>query len=135
MPDANEHLQDLLIWRSRVDVELDEIKQGVTNFRAFQTRCNKYFDRFEAIAYQDAKRAKRRLQIAAILAVLVIPPATWVSAQTVKFCQDLYQITQEWHDVHKTALDKKSFFDPPQPAYTDSKKPQDAGLPSSYQTR
>jgi len=120
------HVQDvqgLLEWRARAMVEIEQLKQGVSNFRNFQERGNKFFDRFEAIADEDEKVAKKqwkrsdKIAVMAILTVVFLPPIGYLSDKVVIFFGDLYQITQEWHQVHKSELHQKSFANPPQKDY------------------
>ena len=90
-------------------------------------------DRETREARSDKQRSNR-VAIAAILAVLVSPPAAWCTAQTVHFFHELYQITLEWEQVHHADVPKKSFFDRAAPQYSSNhQQPQDAGIPAHYE--
>jgi hypothetical protein len=69
-------------WRSKVDetlmqftadiatvkARLTPVESGVANFKKFQMRGDKFFDRYEAI---EEEREKRRKRIIAVLAIVV----------------------------------------------------------------
>lgn len=52
------------------------------------------------------KRWKRsdKIAVAAILAVVLLPPAAWVVPHTISFFKDLYGMAQEYEKLHKSEL-------------------------------
>ena len=112
----------------RLEVRMDQVEAGVTNFRDFQKRANTFFDRFDAIADEDEKIAKERwtrsqkLAAASILVVCLLPPVGWSTAQAVRFLGDVYAIVQEWHETHKGEIQKKSWFTPSNPVVASKQK-------------
>ena len=85
-----------------------------------------------------ASRWKRSDKIAAagVAAVVLIAVLAWPCAKVYSFFSDLYQITQEWHQLHQSELDHKSLFEPPNKVYAKgTDQPQDSSLPSTYQPR
>ena len=75
------------------------------------------------------ERRRNRIAIAAILAVLVLPPASWVTAKAVQFFNTLYEITQEWHEIHKTEIQKpKIIATPAYPAYAHNRKDSETAI-------
>ncbi len=49
-------------------------------------------------------RWKREHKLAAIAIIMTL--MAWPSLQAITFFRDLYQITQEWHQIHKSQLQK-----------------------------
>ena len=119
-----------------IEGRIDFLTQGVANFRAFQNDSREFYSEQRAYraareqlekdtaadkALRDAglelRKWKRsdKIALAAVLAVVILPPVGWTTAQAVNFFGDLYRITQEWHEVHKSELTpkKKSMFDLP----------------------
>ena len=77
----------------------------------------------------DRRRRWKRSDKIAMLSILLILLA-WPSAQVWQFIHTVYEITQEWHQVHKGEISHHSFFtDPSQPVLESNRKPQDAQLP------
>ena len=83
----------------------------------------------------ERQRRWKRSDKIAVAGILVILLA-WPSAKVYAFLSTVYEITQEWHQVHKTEIPAKSFFNPPAPALQSKQQPpQDAGLPTTYSPR
>ena len=92
----------------------------------------------EIRAYMVEERAERkkrwtRSQLLAAGSILVLLAAA-PSAKIYSFISDVDSIVQEWHEVHKTQLEKKSFFDYKAPALT-SNQSTDAGAESTGRTQ
>jgi hypothetical protein len=107
--------------------------EGVSNFRKHAERANRFFDRFESKAdaeeTAEKKRWKRSDKIAAVavLAVILLPPVGWSTAQAVKFFSDLYQITQEYHRIHINEIHpQKGFWNQPQRSVSSLQSPPPA---------
>jgi gamma-glutamyltranspeptidase len=120
--------------------ENSHLVKGVANFRAFQERGNRFFDRFEAKADADEKAAKdladkkkseveerrsksnMRIAIAGIIAMFILPLAIYgtgklvsVVSETWHKLNDGYKIIQEWEQIHKSDIEKNNkslFIDP-----------------------
>lgn len=136
MPESEAH-RDLEKWRREVDLKLalvsriktdlyngdDDPKAGlVAEIRAYMVE-------------ERAERKKRwtRSQLLAAGSILVLLAAA-PSAKIYSFISDVDSIVQEWHEVHKTQLEKKSFFDYKAPALT-SNQSTDAGAESTGRTQ
>ena len=133
-------LQQLSETVAEMTPQLEIALEGVGNYRKHAERANRFFDRFEAKAdaeeRAEAKRWKRsdKIAVAAILAVVLLPPVGWSTAQAVQFFHDLYEISLEWHAVHKGEIpSKKSIFEPPYTGLQSRQQtpPQDAATRSS----
>lgn len=84
-----------------------------------------------------SRRWKRSDKIAllAVLSVILLPPSGVLTAKAVNFFGDLYQITQEWHQLHKSEIPKKSSSSNAEPSVSSSQKPTDAEIPPLVQTQ
>jgi hypothetical protein len=65
--DLTEDVQRLLEWKAAKEMEITELKAGVTNFRAFKDRASKFFDWFEGKteAEEKARETAAKLEAAA----------------------------------------------------------------------
>ena len=71
-----------------------------------------FFDGVKKDAQRRKDAWKNKLAVAAILAVLVVPPASYYGVMVTSFVSDLYQIVQDWHQIHKTEIDQKKITAP-----------------------
>ena len=83
-------------------------------------------------AAERDKRAKRRTAWVSIVAIFLVVPATWGGSHIVSFFSDLYRITEEWHQIHKSEIHQKSFDDPNPKVYADSNQTQRSGDAPAY---
>lgn len=114
-------------------IEHETLKQGVANFRSFQTRGNKFFDRFEAIADNDDKRRTRNLTIAGIFALLIVPLLVWAGSVILHTGMDIYRIEQQWKEAHPSEFkENKSLYEPPNQDYASHKVPQSADNSAAF---
>jgi hypothetical protein len=91
--------------------------EGVGNFRVYQeeSRANwadlKAERKLRKEAEEEAakKKWKRsdKIAVVAILVVLLMPPIGWFTIRLGEFVSDVYQITKEWHELHKSQLPPK----------------------------
>ena len=86
----------------------------------------------QGVDVHDDKRNKRRLILAGIAATLLAVPIGWCGLQTEKFFSDLYQITQEWDQIHKGEVHQKSFFSHPDPAVSSTQQNSGIGPVDSH---
>ena len=121
---------DFREWRSGIMVEHGMLKDGVANFRTFQTRGTKFFDRFEAIADSDERRKKRNATIAIVIGPFILAVAGWGCAKVVQAGITIYQIEEQWKEAHPSEFkQQKSLYDSPERVYATDRAPQDAQLP------
>lgn len=123
-----------------IQTELIPLKEGVSNFRAFQVRGSRYFDKAEARMEaeddrrqkEDHKRATRMgwYKIASgIIGPLMVAFVIWLVVHWYNFTEDMIHMDEEWHAARQMANHTKSWLDQPNPAYT-VHRPQDAGIPT-----
>ena len=108
MPDVNERLQELLFWKAGLTVELEQLKEGVINFKLFKARGEKFFDRFEGIADADAKRVKRVMVRNSIIVAALAVLLAWPVTRAWQICSDVIEIVDEWHQDHQTINSNKN---------------------------
>ena len=130
--------EDVAVHIARHDQRLEVVEQGVSNFRVFQKESREYYaeqravrkERQEREQIAETKRKEYRrtqLSIAGILAVILLPPASWVSAKVVHYVGDMYQMMQEWETVHKSEIQQKTISGHPEKVYAINKHiPQEA---------
>ena len=120
---------DFREWRSAIMVEHQMLKDGVANFRSFQARGTRFFDRFEAIADSDAKRRKRNWTIAVVIGPFILAAAGWGCNKIVQAGITVYQIEEQWKEAHPSEFkQQKSLYEPPEQVYARDKVPQDAQI-------
>lgn len=127
--DADRILQlerDFGILRSDVNViqaNLIPLREGVSNFREFQRRGTRYFDRAEAVLdYQERKRVEdiekenreraRKKMWLMILGPLIVALIGFLSYQWYSFTEDLIQIDHEWRQAHHGSTPNVGFLLP-----------------------
>ena len=104
---------------------------GTPGIRQKVDEIHEFVIRQKTIEEDRARRSKQRRWLSGIAVALLATPATWFGGRSVQFFHDLYQITQEWHEVHKSELKQKSFFSTPESVYADTQQPsQSSGLPN-----
>ena len=109
---------------SRMEAELVPLKEGVSNFRLFQARGSRYFDRAEGALDATDRRRKSLGFWLKIVAPLIISAMGFVSYQVWNFTGDLVKIVHEYHESHKSEFQQKSFFDGPPAVYASSNESQ-----------
>ena len=83
---------------------------------------------------ERSRRWKRSDKIAAVGILILL--LAWPASQCWEFIHTVYQITQEWHEVHKAEIHEKSVYEPPQKAYAVNRsQPQHAEMPSEFYAR
>ena len=96
--------------------EMIEVQKGVSNFRSFQERGNKFFDSAEAVWKSDSRRRARNLAIwVALLGVLT--PGLWRGIHWATSTIDtVLEIEKEWKSAHPSEFaPQKSFYSDPDP--------------------
>jgi hypothetical protein len=136
-------------WRSEVDKDMAAMQPTVEALRdevwnhegtkGVKTILNEFIlemrierdTRKQIEAEVHSRRWKRpdKIAVAAILAVMILPPAAYVLPPTIIFFRDLYGIAQEYEKVHKTEIQQKGVSESSKPAYAENSQ-QDAGLPA-----
>jgi len=126
--------------------QIKELMLGVSNFRAFQVESREFYTEYRAVRQeresaekkQEAERKERearaderrkerrsnRIAIASILAVICLPPASWVGMRVIYYASDIYQIVQEWETVHKSEIRQKNSTGQSDPAYSMNRNTQ-----------
>ena len=83
-----------------IQAELGPLKEGVSNFREFQRRGQRYFDRAEAVLDANEQRRKNQLIWLRILAPFILAIIGFFSYRWYNFTGDMMQIDHEWHIAH-----------------------------------
>ncbi len=129
---THEELVERLI---SVEGKLEKALEGVSNFRKFQERGSRFFDRSEALMdaqeISEKKKWKRSDKIAAISILLIVlaPLVGLIANRAISFYEEMKQFHDEFKQIHKSDLiPKKSLADPQQQVYSVRNQPQDAGL-------
>ena len=99
-----------------MEAKLKPLEEGIANFRAFQLRGTKYFDRAEAVLDDNENRRRDRMAWIKIVAIFLVPLACFLCWHWYIFTEDMIQIDHEWHAAH-SAHPAASYF------YTQPSKP------------
>ena len=126
--------KDFEVWRASIMVEHETLKAGVSNFRAFQTRGNQFFDRFEAIAEDSEKRRKRNWTVAVVVAPFILAALSYGCDRAIHVGLDFWEFTQEFKQAHPSEFKQKSLIEPPYPVLSWN-QPQHAGNSAAYTAR
>ena len=116
-------IRTLREWKAGVMIEHETLKAGVANFRVFQTDAREFFTRADERAKDHEKSRKMQWKVAIVVLGLLATPATWLGGRSVKFFEDLYQITEEWHQIHHSEIQQKKSSLWPEPVVSLSQKP------------
>ena len=123
-------VSDFKEWKAGIMVEHETLKAGVANFRVFQGEAREFFIRADDRAKEHEKRMKTQWKVGVVILGLLATPATWLGSRSVKFFEDLYQITEEWHQIHHSEIQPKKSSLWPEPVLSYTKPaPQVSTIP------
>lgn len=105
------------------------VEKGVSNFRDFQARGTRFFDRSETLFEAAERRRKRRLILAGILAPFALAIFGFFGVKAWDLTTDVVKIVDEWHQLHHAQFDKKSLLDSGPQVYANSNKTQQSEIP------
>lgn len=89
---------------------LTPVEEGVANFRQFQVRGNRYFDRAEAVLDENERRRQDGRFWITVVALFLVPFFGWLAYQCYTFTEDVIQMDHQWR-VSQHAP-QKSWFNP-----------------------
>jgi len=101
-----EDWDDWVKWRATMTAEHQLLKDGVSNFRAFQARGTKYFDRAEGVWEADTRRRKRNLAISLVVIPCLLAALGWGIVQGGNLVIRILQIEQQWQQAHPSEFVK-----------------------------
>lgn len=99
---------------TRLETQMVEVQEGVSNFRDFQKRGNTFFDRAEAVWEADDKRRKRNFAVALTLIPILAAVLGWITVKGTNVILEILQIERDWKTAHPSEFVKpQSLFNPP----------------------
>lgn len=99
-----------------ISQRLTPVEEGVANFRQFQTRGNRYFDRAEAVLDANEKRRNDSRFWVGILALFLVPLFGWMAFRAYVFTEDVIQMDHDWHMAQHDPSHRNSWYLAPMPS-------------------